>query len=177
MLARTEATGKKRRSRLRLFSILLLLVLGTIFVSVPLIPSLVIRDTHSQQLLWSSRIAENSTFGLRWTHSIHRSLVEEKYRINGGTIILSEMSFHDYGIGMENELAPGEKLEIKDGQFRILNMNRYFPALHLFIGQVRANHTLLFSGTEIPLGSIGKPGSAITIQIEKRSILSEIGGY
>ncbi|WP_421617004.1 DUF1850 domain-containing protein [Brevibacillus sp. TJ4] len=138
---------------------------------------MVIRDTHSLQLVWSSRISEDSTFGLRWTHSIHRSLVEEKYRIHDGQIILTEMSFHDYGIGMENELAPGEKLDIQDGQFHIRNMNRHFPALHLFIGQVRAGHTLLFSGTEIPLGSLHAPGAAITIQVEKRSILNEIGGY
>lgn len=87
------------------------------------------------------------------------------------------MSFHDYGIGMENELAPGEELVVKDGLFRILHMNRKFPALHLFIGQVRANHTLLFAGSDIPLSSIVEPGTAITIQVEKRSILREIGGY
>lgn len=120
---------------------------------------------------------DNTTFGIRWTHSIHRSPVEEHYRLQDGQIILSEMTFRDYGIGMENELSPGEELIMQDGQFRILHMNRVFPALHLFIGQVRANHTLLFLGKEIPLGSVYIPGSAITIQVEKRSILSEIGGY
>lgn len=175
MLAKTEEKGKKRRRWLRLFPLLLLL--GILCSSIPLFPSLVIRDTKSQQLVWSSRIAEDATFGLRWTHSIHRSLVEEKYRIRDGQLILSEMSFHDYGIGMENEVAPGEKLVMQDGQFRILNMNRHFPALHLIIGQVRADHTLLFTGMEIPLDSIHTPGAAITIQVEKRSILSEIGGY
>lgn len=120
---------------------------------------------------------EQGTFGIRWTHSIHRSSIEEHYRVQGGQIILSEMTFHDYGIGMDNELAPGEELVIRDGLFRILHMNRVFPALHLFIGQVRANHTLLFSGNEISLGSLHKPGAAITIQAEKRSILNEIGGY
>jgi len=87
------------------------------------------------------------------------------------------MAFHDYGIGMENELAPGEELVIANGQFLLRNMHRVFPALHLFIGQIRANHTLLLAGQEIPLSSIALPGEAITIQVEKRSILSELGGY
>jgi hypothetical protein len=176
MLASQHEGKKKGRTAFRLFS-LLLLVIVICLLTIPYIPSLVIRDTMSNQLVWSSRIMDNSTFGIRWTHSIHRSPVEEHYRLQGGQIILSEMSFQDYGIGMENELSPGEKLVIADGQFRILHMNRAFPALHLFIGQVRANHTLLFSGKEIPLSSIYKPGAAITIQAEKRSILSEIGGY
>ncbi|MDF2679145.1 MAG: hypothetical protein K0R47_335 [Brevibacillus sp.] len=173
MLVRTQ----KGRTTFRLFSLLLLLAAVTGFCTIPLFPSLVIRDTLSHQLMWSSKITDDTTFGIRWTHSIHRSLVEEQYRIQGGQIILAEMSFHDYGIGMENELSPGEELVISDGAFRIRHMNRVFPALHLFIGQVRANHTLLFAGKEIPLSSIDKPGAAITIQAEKRSILSKIGGY
>ena len=174
MLATTEGKGKKRRRWLRLFPLVLLLIACA---NIPLFPSLVIRDAKSNELLWSGRIAEGAAFGLRWTHSIHRSWIEEKYRIRDGQIILSEMSFHDYGIGMENELQPGEQLVMQDGHFRILHMNRPFPALHLRIGQVRADHTLLFSGTEIPLATIHTPGSAITLQVEKRSLLSEMGGY
>lgn len=159
---------------LRLLPLMLLLIAC---VSVPLFPSLVIRDAKTRELVWSNLVSEGATFGLRWTHSIHRSLVEEKYRIQGGQILLTEMTFHDYGIGMENELQPGEQLVMQDGHFRILHMNRSFPALHLFIGQVRARHTLLFSGTEIPLEAIHKPGAAIAIQVEKRSLLSVMGGY
>ncbi|MEC2129503.1 DUF1850 domain-containing protein [Brevibacillus centrosporus] len=168
---------QKGRTGFRLFSLLLLLAAVTLFCFIPVIPSLVIRDTLSHELMWSRSITADTTFGIRWTHSIHRSLIEEQYRIQSGQIVLSEMSFHDYGIGMENELSPGEELVISDGVFRIRHMNRIFPALHLFIGQVRANHTLLFAGEEIPLGTIDRPGSAITIQTETRSIFSMIGGY
>lgn len=168
--------SRKGRTAFRLFTFLLLAGVVCLLVF-PLYPSLVIRDSKSHDLVWSSPIEEHGTFGIRWTHSIHRSTVEELYRISNGQIILTEMGFHDYGIGMENELAPGEELVFRDGEFRILHMNRGFPAIHLFIGQVRANHTLLYAGQEIPLGSIDEPGSAITIQVEKLSILSKAGGY
>lgn len=174
MLATKNGDSPKGRTVFRLFSLLLMLA-G--ICAVPLFPCLVIRDTLTHRLLWSGAITENTTFGIRWTHSIHRSRIEEQYRIQGGQIVLTEMSFHDYGIGMENQLAAGEELVISDGAFHIRRMNRSFPALHLFIGQVRANHTLLFAGQEFPLASIDEPGASITIQAEKRSILNEIGGY
>lgn len=161
----------------RLFSFFLLVIVIYVGISTPLIHALVIRDTRSNQVVWSANIQDEASFGIRWTHSIHLSTIEEQYRIVDGQIILSEMSFHDYGIGMENELAPGEELILADGRFHILNMQRSFPAIRLFIGQVRANHTLLFAGQDIPLSLIDKPGEAITIQAEKRSILSELGGY
>ncbi|CAM3282712.1 DUF1850 domain-containing protein [Brevibacillus sp. AY1] len=176
MIANKQEGRQKRRTRLRLFTFMLLATC-IVLLNLPLFPSLVIRDSRSEQLVWSSRIKNDATFGMRWTHSIHRSSIEELYRIEQGQIILSEMTFHDYGIGMENDLAPGEELIFQDGQFRVLHMNRVFPALHLITGQVRADHTLLFAGTQIPLRSLIEPGSAITIQAEKRSILSEIGGY
>lgn len=161
----------------RLFSFFLLVIVIYVGISTPLIHALVIRDTRSNQVVWSANIQDEASFGIRWTHSIHLSTIEEQYRIVDGQIILSEMSFHDCGIGMENELAPGEELILADGRFHIRNMQRSFPAIRLFIGQVRANHTLLFAGQDIPLSLIDKPGEAITIQAEKRSILSELGGY
>lgn len=176
MIANKQDRKQKRRTRLRLFTFMLL-VSCIVLLNIPFYPILVIRDSKTEQLVWSSRIQNDDTFGIRWTHSIHRSSVEELYRMEQEQIILSEMTFHDYGIGMENDLAPGEQLVFQDGQFRILHMNRLFPALHLITGQVRADHTLLFAGTQIPLRSLTDPGSAITIQIEKRSIFREIGGY
>ncbi|CAM5796345.1 MULTISPECIES: DUF1850 domain-containing protein [Brevibacillus] len=176
MFLQTQVGTGKGRTSFRLFSLLCLIAVLSLVV-IPFFPSLVIRDTETNRPIWSGRIEENGTFSIRWTHSIHRTPVVETYLIRDGHILLSEMSFQDYGIGMESELAPGEKLISQDGQFRVVNMNRAFPALHLFIGQVRANHTLLFAGREIPLASVDRPGAAVTIQVEKRSILNEIGGY
>ncbi|RNB60296.1 DUF1850 domain-containing protein [Brevibacillus gelatini] len=176
MTAIRSAAYGGRRNLFRLFSFLALLLLSSVAV-IPLFPVLVVRDSTSNAVLFSHRIAHDGSFGIRWTHSIHRSDVEEHYRLEAGQIVLTRLRFHDYGIGMENELAAGEELVLADGQFEVRNMHRVFPALHLFIGQVRANHTLLFAGQELPLRTIGKPGEAVVIQAEKRSMLSELGGY
>jgi hypothetical protein len=160
----------KGRTTFRLFSFLVVVLVIAICSYLSFLPVLVVKDTESGRLLWSQPIKNGGSFAIRWIHSIHRTPVVEYYRVQDGRIVLTEMTFKDYGIGMESELAPGEKLIAEHGTFRIVNMNRLFPALHLFIGQVRANHTLLYQGKEFPLGMIGKPGSAVTIQVEQQTI-------
>ncbi|NGQ96666.1 DUF1850 domain-containing protein [Brevibacillus sp. SYP-B805] len=172
----TTAGTAKGRTAFRLFSFLIVLAALSFLLSIPLFTVLAIREIGSNRLVWSHDVQEGSRFGIRWTHSIHRTPVEEFYQVQGGKVVLVEETFKEYGIGMESGLAPGEKLLIEKDRFRIVGMNRIFPALHLFIGQVRANHTLLFQGQEIPLGTLDTPGSAVTIQVEKQSIWQRIGG-
>jgi len=167
----------KGRTTFRLFSFLLSLAVIWVLAALPVSTVLVIRDTESNRIVWSGPVRDGSPFAIRWTHSIHRSPVIEYYRVQNKQLRLYAMQFEDYGIGMSSELAPGEKLVSRDGAFLIENMNRLFPAIRLFIGQVRANHTLLFEGTEIPLASVNTPGKAVLIQAETHSILQMIGGY
>lgn len=166
----------KGRTTFRLFSFLAVVLILLICSIIPLFTVLVVKDTETSLLLWSQPVKNGGTFGIRWIHSIHRTPVVEYYQVQDGSIVLKELTFEDYGIGMESELSPGEKLITENGKFRIVNMNRVFPALHLFVGQVRANHTLLFQEQEIPLETIVKPGSAITIEVEQRTIFNWIGG-
>jgi hypothetical protein len=77
---------------------------------IPIFPALVIRDTETNRLVWSGQIADDGTFAIRWTHSINRTPVVETYRVRNGQIILSELTFQDYGIGMESQLADDEQL-------------------------------------------------------------------
>lgn len=177
MLSIKDVANLKGRTTFRLFSLLLLLAVSLQLTTLPLFTALVIRDSETKHVVWCGPVRDDDPFAIRWTHSIHRTPVVEYYRIRGEQIVLTEMSFQDYGIGMSSELAPGEKLETRDDGFHIVNMNHVFPALHLFIGQVRANHTLLFRGMEIPLATVDAPGRAVTIQIEMISILQKIGGY
>lgn len=167
---------REGRTSFRLFSFFLAAALLLFILFVPTGTSLTVRDTTTGQLLWHRQVQEESPFGIRWIHSIHRTPVEEYFRVRGNQVVLVEMSFKEYGIGMESGLAPGERLVNQDGVFRIQHMNRPFPALNIRIGQVRANHTLLFDGAEIPLSTLNRPGSAVTIQAEKLSLWDRIGG-
>ncbi|WP_139492325.1 DUF1850 domain-containing protein [Brevibacillus dissolubilis] len=168
---------QRGRNNFRLFSLLLIsiLMLAGILL-LPLSQAITIRDERTDQLYGMLNMPRERQFQLQWTHSIHRTPVIEYYQIEDNDLLLTQMSFQDYGIGMESGLAPGEQLVMEDNQFVLKHMNRKFPALHLFIGQVRANHTLLLSGEKIPLSTLAPPGTAIQLQIERVSILEQIGG-
>lgn len=154
---------------------LIVIMLITYWVNQPT-ATLVIRNAASNQLLWQHRVDFESAFSIRWTHSIHRTPVEEFFRIEGSQLILYRMSFQEYGIGMDTQLAPGEQLIVEDGHFVIEGMNRPFSSIQLYIGQVRAQHTLIFQGKEIPLSTLDQPGASVIIQVEQRSFIDKIGG-
>lgn len=160
----------------RLFSFILALIFCIILAMFPFDDALVIRDSQTGRLLWETPVDNGLSFGIRWIHSIHRTPVVEFFRVEGSELVEYQMSFEDYGIGMNNQLAPGEQLVNRNGTFYVENMHRLFPEIRLYIGQVRANHTLLFQGEEIPLRTLDRPGSSITIRVEKRSIIDRLEG-
>lgn len=77
---------------------------------------------------------------------------------------------------MNSQLAPGEQLIMEEGKFVIANMKQIFPALHLFVGQVRAHHTIHVGEFSMPLEAVAQPGTAITISVEQQSIVNPLGG-
>lgn len=158
----------------RLFSFIVVSIFFFIVALFPFFDTLVIRDSQSNRLLWETPVKPGLSFGIRWIHSIHRTPVEEFFRVDGTNLIEYRMSFRDYGIGMSSELAPGERLVNRDGRFYVENMHRVFPEIRLYIGQVRANHTLLFQGEVIPLATLDRPGSSVLIRVEKRSIIDRL---
>ena len=159
----------------RLFSFLASLLI-LLLLLMPRNEYLVIRDSQTNQLLWETPSEAGLTFAIRWLHSIHRTPVVDYFRVEGDKLVEYQMSFVNYGIGMNSELAPGERLVNRNGTFYVENMHRVFPEIRLFIGQVRADPTLLFQGAESPLRTLHQPGKSITIRLEKRSILDCIGG-
>ena len=165
----------KGRMHVRLFSFIAGLIFFLLLI-MPMNEYLVIRDSRTDRLLWETPSEAGLTFAIRWLHSIHRTPVVEFFRVEGDSLVEYRMSFANYGIGMNSELAPGERLVNRNGTFYVENMRRVFPEIRLFIGQVRANHTLLFQGAEIPLRTLHQAGKSITIRLEKRSILDSIGG-
>ena len=50
-------------------------------------------------------------------------------------------------------------------------MNRIFPFFHLRIGQVRANHTVIFQNEEYPLSHSIPPGSSVKVEIRKLNLI------
>jgi hypothetical protein len=84
--------------------------------------------------------------------------------------------YEDFAIGMPSNAENGETFEQINGAYYIKNMKRDFPYFHLRIGQVRANHTVIFKNKEYPLSHSISPGTSVKVEIRKLNFFKQWEG-
>lgn len=155
----------KKISFLILTSLLLLIIVF------PFFPYLEIIDGNSNKVLYKTPISTEEKFSIKFIHSIHLTPVEEIYYIDRNlNVVLTEVSFDTYSVGIPSELNENEILEFKDGRIIIKNMNRQFPFIDLRVGQVISNHTLTINNETLDLAEIASPGAPVRIKATRLSI-------
>ncbi|WP_175988506.1 DUF1850 domain-containing protein [Bacillus sp. Marseille-Q1617] len=157
-------------------TLLFLFFLSIIFL--PLQSFLVIepRDAAGNPAYFS--ISKNKVFSIRYTHSIHLSEVEEFYRqTSSNKIQQTKLLYEDTAIGMPSNAEREEVFErTKDGKYLISNMNRRFSYIDIRIGEVVANHRLVYKGDVFPLKKYFDEGSVVRVQFKKVSLFSQWKG-
>jgi hypothetical protein len=134
--------------------------------------AIVFKPNYSKEALAYIPIKEETHFEIKYTHSIHLTDVVESYRITpSDTIQQYELMYEDFAIGMPSNAEEGETFEQINGAYYIKNMKRVFPFFHLRIGQVRANHTVIYKNKEYPLSRYIKPGTSVKVEIRKLNFL------
>ncbi|MGG1401007.1 DUF1850 domain-containing protein [Bacillus salipaludis] len=157
--------------------LVIFLILITIFAAIPLQESLVFQPLHSTAKIAYIPIKDDSRFKIKYTHSIHLTDVIESYKITSDYKIQQyELEYQDFAIGMPSNAGEGERFVQKNGKYYIKNMKRIFPFFNLRIGQVRANHRVIFDQREYPLSLYIKPGSAVKVEFRKLSIIQRWKG-
>jgi hypothetical protein len=156
-------------------STLLFLILLS-FIFLPLQTFLVIEPRNDGKPAYFS--SSDTTFSIRYTHSIHLSEVEEFYRqTSSNKIQQTKLLYEDTAIGMPSN-AEGEEVfeRTKDGRYQISNMNRRFTYIDIRIGQVVANHRIVYEDNVYPLKKYFKEGSVVRVQYKKVSLFSQWKG-
>lgn len=167
---------KKHRNRLILLVPLILLFI-TILLNFPFKQALVFKYQNTDKVLAYIPFSEEKTFKIKYTHSIHLSDVVETYHgREDGQIELDELMYSDFAIGMPSNAEDGEVFEEKDGKYFIRNMNRVFPHIDLRIGQVKANHTIIYGNKDYPLSDYIEKGTWVRIQMKKLNALQQLKG-
>ncbi|WP_299093923.1 DUF1850 domain-containing protein [uncultured Metabacillus sp.] len=129
-----------------------------------------------EQLLAYLSLKQDKSFQIQYTHSIHLSDVFESYRLSAKHIVQTELSYEDFAVGMPSNAEGDEVFEEVDGRYYIRNMNRSFPFIDLRIGQVRANHRLIYKDKTYTLSNYIKPGTWVRISVTKLSIWQQLKG-
>lgn len=68
------------------------------------------------------------TFTVTWEHSVTRTPVVESYRIDGNTIVQTQIRFAQHGPGLPTQADAGGTFERRDGQF-VATMARPFSVI------------------------------------------------
>lgn len=155
----------------------LILTFIAFFLYIPFKQALVFEYQNTGKVLAYIPISEEDTFKIKYTHSIHLSDVVESFKLdNNGQIHLYELVYEDFAIGMPENASDGEVFEQKDGKYYIKNIKQVFPQIDMRIGEVRANHTIIFQDKEYPLTRFIEPGTWVRIKIEKLNVFEQMKG-
>ncbi|WP_462413371.1 DUF1850 domain-containing protein [Neobacillus sp. Marseille-QA0830] len=166
---------KKTKSLFLIFITMLILI--NLFLFYPYRLSVVFQPRDASQKTAYLPVKGEGTFKIKYTHSIHLSDVVESYKILPEKRIRQyELMYAETAVGMPANAEEGETFEQKNGKYYIKNMKRIFPYFYLRIGQVRANHRVIFQNKEYQLSKSIRPGTSVKVEIRKLNLLQQWKG-
>ncbi|MFJ7940631.1 DUF1850 domain-containing protein [Peribacillus sp. NPDC096622] len=121
-------------------------------------------------------LKKEKEFKIKYTHSIHLTDVLESYRLSDKQIEQTELAYDDFAVGMPSNAEGEEVFEEKDGTYFIKNMQRNFTYIDLRVGQVKANHRLIYDEKTYTLAGFIKPGTWVRISSERISLWEQLKG-
>ena len=103
--------------------------------------SLALLDENGEPL-FTCPAEEGFVFGIRFTHSVALSPVEEWFSVRGGVIHLDKTVYQDFGAGLPHYPEPGQTMTAENGRIVISGYDRPLPSFTVRVGRI-ANHSLL----------------------------------
>ncbi|MBT2581753.1 DUF1850 domain-containing protein [Planococcus sp. ISL-109] len=161
--------------KILLITAVLILICSAIFF-IPYEKHFVFIDSETSEIAVRIPVIEDR-FKIRYTHSIHLSEVFESYRLSrDGQLVLTELEYEDFNIGMPSNAGEGERFVEKDGKYFIKDMKRELPEFRLLIGDVDAELVFLFAGKELDLKKSLERGKIYTFRAQRLSIYQQLEG-
>ena len=123
------------------------------------------------RLLYERQVAPGDEFEIRFTHSVARSLVVEKFRVTPDRqMLLYETVYQDFGAGLPSELDEGAEVEVGPDGVRITGMRRVMSSIPLRVGSI-ARHQIAFGSDVVDLISLVESGERVDIAVATKALL------
>lgn len=152
----------KRRSHVIIIIMLLLSILTLTRVNT----YIVLYDIRNQTPLMHIPIDSESSFRIRWIHSVELEPWEEIFRIDADqNIFLDSTRFKAFGAGVPD--SAGKRVDTSDGYINFLEINRPMPNLTYGISPI-AKHTLIVGTVEYPLFELLPHDIGVQIKVERK---------
>ncbi len=123
------------------------------------------------RVLYERRAAPGDEFEIRYTHSVARTLVIEKFRIMPDRqMLLYETVYQDFGAGLPSEPDEGAKMELTPFGVRITGMKRVMSSIPLRVGSI-ARHQIACGSDVVDLISLVESGERVDITVAAKTLL------
>lgn len=123
------------------------------------------------RVLYERQVAPGDEFEIRYTHSVARTVVLEKFRVRpDGKITVFETIYQDFGAGLPSELDEGAQVEVGPGGVRITGMERVMSSIPLRVGSI-ARHQIAFGSDVVDLISLVESGERVDIAVAAKALL------
>lgn len=131
---------------------------------------LILRNGKTGNILASYPMEEGGEFSVRFIHSVNKSPVEDRYRIENGGIVVYETAYYSFGAGVQTELEEGQTLTYaEDGAMIISGFDKPIADLSYIVSPVY-DHILLVNGEEISLRQLCGEERLVSFRFEKGKI-------
>ncbi|NLN15508.1 MAG: DUF1850 domain-containing protein [Tissierellia bacterium] len=165
-LNKSKNIDKGIESRFNTLSIKILII-GIILIiiwSLMPIKVLLASDFKDDNYIRAWKISDGDNFIIEHTHSVQLTTVSEKYVVKGQDIILIESRFNSLGAGLP--ATTPYKFQLTEEGFRIYDINKTIDNLVYRVGAVRANHRLIYDGSQYDFLDFSKPRTGIKFTID-----------
>ena len=123
------------------------------------------------RVLYERQAAPGDEFEIRYTHSVARTLVIEKFRVTPDRqMLLYETVYQDFGAGLPSEPDEGAKMELTPFGVRITGMERVMSSIPLRVGSI-ARHQIAFGSDVVDLISLVESGERVDIAVAAKALL------
>ncbi|WP_342470601.1 DUF1850 domain-containing protein [Ureibacillus sp. FSL K6-3587] len=147
-----------------------------IFFFIPLFPVISFSEAKADEpQMYFIDIDQNTTFQIRFTHSIHRTDVLETYEIEDHKIKLVSMEYEDVSIGMPAYAEEGQMLLYEDGKYKLYS-NRVLENFVLYVGDINMDLFFYYGGKAYDLKKNLQRGNSYTVEIKSVSLYDKMKG-
>ncbi len=123
------------------------------------------------RVLYERHVAPGDEFEIRYTHSVARTVVLEKFRVRPDRkIAVFETVYQDFGAGLPSELDEGAQVEVGPDGVRITGMKRVMRSIPLRVGGI-ARHQMVCGSDVVDLVSLVESGERVDIAVAAKALL------
>lgn len=117
---------------------------------------LVIKNADNNEIIATFPLNNKGDFAVSFKHSVNQSLVEDRYKVIDGEIVVYETLYYNFGAGVQTEIKDGQTLiETDDGGMIASNLDTVIDEL-IYRPSPVYDHTLKVDNKEISLTELSQ---------------------